>query len=251
MDTKKLLISAIIFMAFANIVIFRSDENYEDVEDHEYSSVSPVDAIAVFMDQVQDELSNEKKIFIKDIIKNPEVLNYLSNNDVLQYAYDIQKSTGVLVGTVIGQKGFESNWGRSTLCRETRNFSNIKCSLKSCKKYNKKRLKKRHRGTETPHCIQFYDDHPSDRFLKLKTDQDGWNAYKNLLLNSRYKMVRDAETMDRQAVALKLCGWATDRRYSQKIITIYDLNNLRTLQKYIDDGYIILDQKGHILLDPQ
>lgn len=53
------------------------------------------------------------------------------------------------------------------------------------------------------------------------TMQDSFNQYKNLLSNSRYQGVGQAQTPEEAFQALSKAGYATDPRYAQKLASVY------------------------------
>lgn len=196
---------------------------------------------------VKFNFATQKQIEISKIVKDPVVLNFICKNNFLQRAYDVYDETGVLVSTIVAQKGVESNWGRSGLTKYTKNLSNIKCTRKSCKRYNIK-VRKGQIGSSTDHCIQLYDDKPSDRFVKLNSNWEGWNTYKNLLKSKRFKSVGTRTTVIGQAQELKRKGWATQHDYASTVTNAATKYKLLELQNYIDKGYNITAGNGKYML---
>lgn len=190
---------------------------------------------------------HKKQIEINKIVTDATVLNFLCTNDFIQRAYTAHKETGLLVSTIIAQKGIESNWGKSGLTKRTKNLSNIKCTRKSCKRYNIK-VRKGQIGSSTDHCVQLYDDKPSDRFVKLQTNWQGWNQYKALLKSKRFKSVGEKKTLSAQVKELKLKGWATQSNYATILTNAAQKYNLIKLQEYIDDGYDITAGNGKYII---
>lgn len=192
-------------------------------------------------------IKRRKSIAITDIIKDATVLNFIDKNQFLQRAHGVQKNTGLMVSTIISQKGLESNWGKSSLTKKTKNLSNIKCTRKACKKANIKLRKHGQTGSTTEHCIQLYDDKPSDRFVRLDYNYQGWAQYQNLLLR-RYSRAGKGTTVKQQARELKRRGWATQKNYAELIASTAKKYNLEKLQWYIDNGYSITTTNGKFVL---
>lgn len=192
-------------------------------------------------------VKKRKEIPITDIVKDPTVLNFIDKNQFLQRAFRVQKETGLMVSTIISQKGLESNWGKSSLTKKTKNLSNIKCTRKSCKKANIKLRKHGQTGSTTEHCIQLYDDKPSDRFVRLDYNYQGWQNYQTLLLK-RYSKAGKMKTVKEQARELKRRGWATQRDYAELIASTAKKYNLEKLQWYIDHGYSLTTSNGKYVL---
>lgn len=190
---------------------------------------------------------NTKSIPITNVIKDPMVLDFICKNQFLQRSFEVQKKTGLLVSTIIAQKGIESNWGKSSLTKKTKNLSNIKCNRKECKKHNIKLKKRKQMGSVTNHCIQLWDDSPADRFVRLDTNWEGWKQYEQLL-NKRYSGVRKSKTVLGQARELKKKGWATDKNYAKTLDNTAKKFNFNELQKYINQGYTITTTNGKYIL---
>lgn len=195
--------------------------------------------------------SKTKEIPITNFVKSPEVLQFLTHNEVLERAYQVQKETGLSTATVLAQKGLESRWGASKFCARTKNLSNIKCTRKECRLSNIRGLKKRGDvGSETQHCIQLYDDGPNDRYVKLDYFWQGWTKYRTLI-KRRYSRAANKDTVKEEAEYLRKCGFATDKSYAGKIYDLAKNNGLIKLQQAIDSGCTITTQNGkYILLKP-
>ena len=69
-------------------------------------------------------------------------------------------------------------------------------------------------------------------FRAYATLQDSIKDHSHLLLTlSRYAPVRNAKTPEEQARELQRCGYATDKNYSDKLISLINQNNLKELDK--------------------
>lgn len=241
-------ISKHLYVAFSGIFMLVNSSS-----DHVKQSSRPIEHSIVGSKELttSDVRSDDKIIAITEIIKNKDVLGFLDKNEVLSRAVQIQNETGLSAATIIAQKGLESRWGKSKFCARTKNLSNVKCTKRDCKKSNIKGLTKRGQtGSETKHCIQLYDDGPNDRYVKLDYMWEGWSKYKKTINLPRYKKARIAKTIEEEPDALRRGGFATDKKYGEKILSSMRTNNLIELQKYIDAGYTITTQTGkYILLD--
>lgn len=184
-----------------------------------------------------------KSIAINEIITDPKVLEFLTHNEVLQRVYKISKTTGLKPSVLIAQKGLESAWGQSTFTKTTKCLGNIKCTNSDCKKFNKKGLRHKQMGSITSHCVQLYDDSPSDRFVRFATYQEGWNHYEQLI-EKRYMSAGKKTTASGQIQRIKSLGYATDTRYPAKVISIINKNKLNKLDEYILKGYTITSMTG-------
>lgn len=186
---------------------------------------------------------NSKTIAINEIITDPKVLEFITHNQVLERVHSISKTTGLKPSVLIAQKGLESAWGQSTFTKTTKCLGNIKCNKKECKKRNKKGLKHKQMGDIGPHCVQLYDDNPSDRFVRFATYQEGWNHY-DQLINKRYMSAGKKTTSSAQINKIKSLGYATDKKYPAKVISIIEKNKLNKLDEYILKGYTITSMTG-------
>lgn len=193
---------------------------------------------------------SKKIISITEIIKDKKVLNFLSHNETLKRAYNASQLTGFNLVTVIAQKGHESGWNSSSLCDVTKNLGNIKCPNQSCKKYNIPLKRKGQIGHIGNHCVQLWDDAPSDRFVKFDNYYEGWEKYVNLI-NNRYKRAAKQKGWMSEIIVLGKSGYATDRKYSNILIGIVKDKELLKLQYYINEGYTITTDGGkYILYEP-
>ena len=100
----------------------------------------------------------------------------------------------------------------------------------------------------TAHCVQLYDDRPSDRFLRFPKLYQGWERYVTLI-NKSYKKAAKATTVLGEVKGLKAGGFATSPSY---VKTVYQNTIVRTnlleLQKAIDKGYTITTGNGRYVL---
>lgn len=198
-------------------------------------------AFAIVMDVGKSEKiekieeTEEKVIPITDIIPNTKanqkVLNFICTNEVLSRAFKVQKETGLKVATIIGQKGVESAWNNSSLCKKTKNYGNIKCFLK-------------HNHTNAG-CIRAYDkiEGSNDWYVKLNSNWEGWNFYKDLIYR-RYMKAANQEEIKEQIVWLKKKRYATDKNYVGTLWSVVNKYHLIKLQEYIDKGFTITSETG-------
>ena len=182
--------------------------------------------------------TTEKTIALTDIITSKKVLDFIDDSQVLERAYKVQKETGLSVATIIAQKGIESNWNNSSLCKKTKNYGNIKCF-------------KKHDHSKAG-CVRAYDkrEKSNDWYVKANTNWEGWNVYKNLIYK-RYMKAASQQEVYNQIVWLKKKGYATANNYVEIVWGAVVKNNLLELQKYIDQGYTITSESGkYVFLKP-
>ncbi len=127
------------------------------------------------------------------------------------------KKFGIPASITLAQGLLESNVGESRLATKNNNHFGIKCFSRSCKK---------------GHCSNFTDDSHKDFFRKYSSPWESFRSHSNLLkLNKRYARLFKLERSDFRGWAhgLKKAGYATDKRYAEKLIhMIEDLD----LHKY-------------------
>lgn len=128
------------------------------------------------------------------------------------------KRTGVLASIKMAQALIESRHGTSRLAKQNNNHFGIKCFSKKCKK---------------GHCTNHFDDHHKDFFRKFSTADTSWKEHSNMLVRkSRYKALFSYGTDYKSwAKGLQKAGYATDKKYAQKIIRVIETYDLHTLDQ--------------------
>ncbi len=120
---------------------------------------------------------------------------------------------GIPASITLAQGLLESDAGQSKLARSTNNHFGMKCFSNRCKK---------------GHCANFSDDSHKDFFVRYGNTWGSYRAHSQFLKNSkRYAHLFDLNDTDYRAWAhgLAKAGYATDKRYADKLITI--INNLQ------------------------
>jgi len=119
------------------------------------------------------------------------------------------KKYGIPASITLAQGLIESNAGESRLSRKNNNHFGMKCFSKKCGK---------------GHCSNFTDDSHKDFFRKYKTSWDSYRAHSILLKNKRYRPLFKLDKKDYKSWAhgLKKAGYATDRLYAKKLITLIE-----------------------------
>ncbi|MEM6318648.1 MAG: glucosaminidase domain-containing protein [Bacteroidota bacterium] len=136
------------------------------------------------------------------------------NNYVKKYlkaALNEQKEYNILASITLAQGLLESNAGDSRLARESLNHFGIKCRRKC-------------RGCT---CRNYHDDDIYDMFRVFKNPTESYREHSILLNNSRYKKLQQyGNDYKKWAHGLKKAGYATDKRYAEKLIMIIEALNL-------------------------
>lgn len=115
---------------------------------------------------------------------------------------------------VLAQALLESNAGESDLAQNANNHFGIKCFSKHCK-----------RG----HCVNATDDTHKDFFVKYQNIWASYRAHSEFLQNTtRYRSLFHLSSSDYEgwAKGLAKAGYATDRRYAEKLIAVVKAFNL-------------------------
>ena len=118
---------------------------------------------------------------------------------------------GIPIAIKLGQGIFESRYGTSNTAKRANNHFGMKC-WDGCASF-----------------INVYDDHPSDKFKIYASAWESWRDHSVKLTGSRYAHLHKLKPTDYKAWArgLKKAGYATDKRYAEKLIKIierYDLH---------------------------
>lgn len=142
----------------------------------------------------------------------------------LQYVQRFQKTAvaemerfGIPASITLAQGLLETDAGKSPLATKNNNHFGIKCFSKKCKK---------------GHCSNFSDDSHKDFFRAYSTAWESYRAHSQMLASSkRYKHLRELDRSDYNgwAFGLQKAGYATDKRYAEKLITLIEELGLHKL----------------------
>lgn len=119
------------------------------------------------------------------------------------------KQYGIPASITMAQALIESDCGDSRLARENSNHFGIKCFSKKCNK---------------GHCSNFTDDSHKDFFRKYKSVWESYRGHSQLLQKDRYRGLYKLSKTDYKGWArgLKKAGYATDKRYADKLIALVE-----------------------------
>ena len=130
---------------------------------------------------------------------------------VEMHKYDIPASIKMAQGII------ESRAGGSKLAIENNNHFGMKCFSKKCSK---------------DHCTNATDDHHKDFFRKYKTIWESWRDHSLLLQGERYKELKKYKRdYKKWAKGLKKAGYATDKNYDKKLISVIEKYQLYKLDE--------------------
>lgn len=129
-----------------------------------------------------------------------------------QVARQEQGKYGIPASITLAQGILESEAGESMLAKKANNHFGMKCFSKNCPK---------------GHCINRNDDHHKDFFRAYETAWASFRAHSELLTNSRYKVLLEhGYNYKKWAHGLSQLGYATDKKYADKLIAIIEKYNL-------------------------
>ena len=116
---------------------------------------------------------------------------------------------GIPASIILAQGLIETNAGESRLSVRNNNHFGMKCFSKKCRK---------------GHCSNFTDDSHKDFFRKYKTAWESYRAHSHLLNAKRYRHLKKLGTKDYKgwAKGLRKAGYATDKRYAEKLINLIE-----------------------------
>ena len=148
----------------------------------------------------------------KNAIVNKYVSRYVPIAKIEQNLYGIPTSITLAQGLL------ESDAGHSRLAKQNNNHFGIKCFSRTCAK---------------GHCKNYTDDSHKDFFRMYKNVWESYRAHSLFLQKDRYKHLLDLPQTDYKAWAkgLSKAGYATDKRYADKLITLIEALDLHQYDK--------------------
>ena len=174
--------------------------------------------IETVLDQIEEvthpkEKTEENDAAPLDVVKvgkDEAVQAYI--NRFAKVAQIEMKKFGIPASISLAQGLVESRYGTSELARRNNNHFGIKCFAKKCKK---------------GHCTNYSDDHHKDFFRKYSNAWESWRAHSQLLMGKKYtRLKKHGRNYRKWAQELEQLGYATDRSYSEKLISVIEKYNL-------------------------
>lgn len=160
---------------------------------------------------------------------------------ILLGAQETYRSYGILPSVTIAQAILESAWGESGLTKVSNNLFGIKW---------------------TSSCNYSYVEYPTKEYINGKyvntkakfrcylTMNDSVVDHALFLTAARYKKVLSSTTYTEQCSQLQSCGYATDKDYAKKLISIIENNNLHEYDVMEDEDietYVFRAGTTHLL----
>jgi flagellum-specific peptidoglycan hydrolase FlgJ len=133
-------------------------------------------------------------------------------------AVEEMKAYGIPASITLAQGLLESNAGDSRLATDANNHFGIKCFSRSCQK---------------GHCKNYTDDTHKDFFRTYPSIWESYRSHSLFLQRNRYKHLLKLSKKDYKGWAhgLKKAGYATDKRYAYKLISLIETLNLHQYDK--------------------
>lgn len=160
--------------------------------------------------------------------KNEKYLNYIKKYKDIAILH--QQQYGIPASITLAQGILESGAGEARLAVEGNNHFGIKC----------------HKGW-TGGGIYHDDDELQECFRKYNDAFESFEDHARFLKRKRYSSLYDLEITDYKgwAKGLKACGYATDPRYSDKLVSIIELYKLYTY----DSGQPVIAPRKELVAD--
>lgn len=140
-------------------------------------------------------------------VKRRKQISYVKR--YAKVAREEMRRFGIPASVTMAQALIESDCGESRLARDNNNHFGIKCFSKTCKK---------------GHCSNYTDDSHKDFFRNYNNIWESYRAHSQLLQKSRYKSLYKLSKTDYKSWSrgLKKAGYATDKRYADKLIRLIE-----------------------------
>ena len=187
---RKYLVYLLLFLFGFIVSYFNCKNRVEKIE--KIKEITKIDTILV----TQNKITNKKDYLVYQYIER--------FNKVAIFEYG---KYGILPSIKLSQGILESGYGKSELCKNTNNHFGVKCFGK-CNNSN---------------SMMMSDDNPYDRFKKYATSWESYRDHSIILQNKRYencfKCRKDYKCW---ALHLKKGGYATSKKYTQKLISIIE-----------------------------
>lgn len=157
--------------------------------------------------------------------KNPKVVIPTNEGAVANYierfwktAQQEQEKFNIPASITLAQALLESAVGTSLLATKHNNHFGIKCFSKKCRK---------------GHCVNFKDDSHKDYFVHFKSAWFSFRMHSRVLLKDRYqKRIKGSMDYKVWAKCLQEAGYATDKKYAEKLIGVIETYNLAQYDVY-------------------
>lgn len=173
------------------------------------------------------KLSNLSVVFSPGYFKKHNISDAVAqakravcDNYIARYAKTAKEEAelfNIPASITLAQGLLESNAGESALARKENNHFGIKCRAKclGCR------------------CANYTDDDRYDMFRIFESSWESFREHSKLLTGGRYKHLTKLDRSDYKnwARGLKAAGYATDKKYAEKLITIIEFFDLQKFDR--------------------
>ncbi len=186
-------------------------------------------------------------IKLSSLIRDPRALNYLSRDERIKRAVAVSKTVGCQPSVLLAQDALESNFGKSSLTKRTKNSGNIKCR---CNWDNS--LRKEHQRLGL--CVQAYDkiEKSNDYYVVFSSKWTSWTKKGEIL--SKYRVVKEARNKNlspyQWAEVFDKSPYATDNRYGSSLKRLITSNQLTKLDSAIVNNIKLISDNGQYVYYP-
>ena len=191
---------------FTYYLISEASTNRDDNRVNDFSNIGLViNPGFVKKHKINPKIVAEKQKIVTDYIRRHE-----------RIAKAEEKKFGVPASITLAQGLLESDAGGSRLARNNNNHFGIKCFSKTCAK---------------GHCVNYTDDTHKDFFRNYESAWGSFRGHSLLLQKSRYKSLYQLKKTDYKGWShgLRKAGYATDKRYGDKLIKIIEALDLHKI----------------------
>jgi flagellum-specific peptidoglycan hydrolase FlgJ len=204
------LIGVVVLFLFYATTVFKADDSggQEVLINLDQASFMPglgLNKEKVENKRVKKEQRNEAPELPRELEASNQTERYIER--FKHIALREEEKFGIPAGITLAQGILESQTGTSRLVREANNHFGIKCFSRKC---------------EQGHCINFSDDHHKDFFVVFPSAWDSYRAHSLLISGDRYRHLKNLGNEDyiSWAKGLYQAGYATDKRYAEKLISV-------------------------------
>lgn len=143
--------------------------------------------------------------------------------EYLESVQSVAKTTAkkydLFPSVIIAQSALESNWGNSGLTKDYNNYFGIKANNKD-----------KEANLLTSEFVNGKEIRVNQPFKEYDSMKESFKHYGELIGKApRYERVRNSKDYIEACYAIKDCGYATDPKYSEKLIYIIETYNLDEL----------------------
>lgn len=209
-DVKEVKKPRVKAVAFATA--YETKEKVKKVEGVKKNLANQFQNTAFILDRNLAERGDVSPEFVR--AKNQVCLSYVKKYTPI--ARMEQEKFGIPVSITLAQGLLESDAGDSRLAKSATNHFGIKCFSQRCKK---------------GHCKNFTDDTHKDFFVVYQNAWQSFRSHSQFLKQNRYENLFRLKKNDYKnwAKGLKSAGYATDKRYDEKLIKIIETLRLNQL----------------------